>query len=137
MYTQSSNAVRIFVDALKCIAMLGWWGSGLGKPEGNFLLYVSFHVHPNDADKTHELLLDAIQSYGGVTQWVISRSQRNRFVICPIEIFNRSAGIGGNIGKAAFEINNEQPDFGYAAACDLIKLADEIYRRHSIDLKCR
>lgn len=126
-YSQKEEALWLFSDLLNCIARRGWYGAGPGGSSGNYFLYVSFNIHPEDADRVHQLLLDARQSYGGEIEWVVQRYQQNRFILCPIEIAKRGEEIN-NLGDAAQEFHAAQSELGYLVAIDLIRLSDEIYR---------
>lgn len=127
-YSQKQGASWIFSDLLNHIGRRGWFSAGPSSEDGQALLYASFHIHPDDADRVFDFLEEAVRMYGGVTKWAIDRQQQNRFVLCPIEVAMK-AKESENFGKAVEEIHWQFPNLEREAAVDLIRLSDFIYNK--------
>jgi hypothetical protein len=131
-YSQHHTASRIFSDLLNHVARRGWFGAYPGSEDGRSLLYTSFHVHPDDADRIFALLQKSIAAYGGATDWVLDRREHNRFFLRPMQLAVR-ARLSSNIGVAASEVLELYPDLALEAARDLITLSDFVYRDYLLD----
>lgn len=129
-YSQKQEASWIFSDLLNHIGRRGWFSAGPSSEDGKTLLYASFHIHSDDADRVFDLLEEAVRAYGGGTKWAIDRQQQNRFVLCPIEVA-RKAKESGNFGKAVEEIRWQFPDLERETAVDLIRLSDFMYKAYA------
>lgn len=126
-YSTESGAAWIFSDLLNTVARRGWFMAAPSAEDGLSLLYASFHIHPDDADRLFTLVQKAIPMYGGRTEWVLTRQQHNRFFPCPVQLA-LEAGKSGNSGRAAAEIRARSPELERAAALDLILLSDFLYK---------
>jgi hypothetical protein len=129
MYSKREEAAWIFSDLLSCVGRRGWFSAGPIADDGKSLLYVSFHMHPDDADNVFTLIQNAILSYGGSTEWALERQRHNRFVLCPLPMDSRARQLG-NFGSAAEEIRREIPLLQREAASDLILLSDFLYKSY-------
>lgn len=127
VYSEHEKASRIFSDLLSHIARKGWFSAYPGTTDGSSLLYTSFHVHPDDADRVFALLEKSIQTYGGTTEWVLRRQQHNRFVMCPKQVSELGQALN-NLSLAAAEIDESESELGLSAAKDLILFSDFVYR---------
>lgn len=125
-YTEKEDAAWVFSDLLKVVARRGWFSAGPSAEDGKSLLYVSFHVHPDDADDLFALIKKGIVAYGGRTKWVLEREQNNRFLLCPVEVGLRARKLN-NVGGATDEVRHEMPELEHEAALDLILLSDFLY----------
>jgi hypothetical protein len=126
-YSKKVEAAWIFSDALICVGRRGWFSAGPSADDGQSLLYASFHMHPDDADKVFALVQKAIDAHEGGTVWVLERQQHNRFILCPLQVASRAAKLG-NFGKATEEVRREFPALERNVAADLILLSDSLYR---------
>jgi hypothetical protein len=126
VYTKKQSAAWIFSDLLSCVSRRGWFSAGPSAEDGKSLLYASFHIHPDDADRLFELIQKSIHTYGGRTAWVLDRQQHNRFILCPAQLESKAKELN-NFGKAAEEVRREFPELEHDAAVDLILLSDFIY----------
>jgi hypothetical protein len=114
------------MDLLATIARRGWFGAGPRVDDGMSLLYTTFHIHPQDAERVNLQLQKAIHSYGGETEWTLDRHQENRFVLYPVELARMTQEVG-NFDIAVEIIRKELPELERKAESDLIKLADYLY----------
>ena len=128
-YSARRSAAWIFMDLLSEIGRRGWFGAGPSADDGMALLYVSFHVHPEDADRIFLLVQEGIRCYGGETEWVIDRLQQNRFIIYPIQLEMKAREVD-DFQKATEIIRNEFPSQERDAARDIIVLSDVLYQLH-------
>jgi len=125
-YTSSARAGKIFSDMLNSVSRRGWFSSAPSTDDGQSLLYVSFHVHPEDADRLSESIEKAISEYGGNTKWRLTRTQQNRFVLYPEQLAVRTEQ-SGDLGAAMMETRRVLPNLEREAATDLILLSDFTY----------
>jgi hypothetical protein len=127
-YSEKTKAAGIFMDLLQSITVRGWVGCGPAVKNNDSLIYVSFHIHPNDADHIYELMSSALGiDFRGI-KWIIKRMQSNRFFICPEQIDTRGSELG-NFDAAVNEVMKDNPDFAQVAAQSFIEACDEIYRQ--------
>lgn len=128
-YSTRNSAAWIFMDLLSAVGRRGWFGAGPSADDGMALLYASFHMHPEDADRTFLLMQEGIRCYGGATEWVIDRLQQNRFIICPIQLELKAREVD-DFRKATEAIRSGIPSLERDAARDMILLSDVVYRLH-------
>lgn len=126
MYSKKEEAAWIFLDSLSRIVRRGWFSAGPSAQDGKSLLYVSFHVHPDDADRLFALIQRSSSLYGGKIEWILERHQHNRFILCPHQIALQAKELG-NFGKAVAKARKVSPALEREAASDLIILSDFLY----------
>jgi len=125
-YTNSAEAAWIFSDLLNSVFRRGWFSAAPSADDGKSLPYLSFHVHPDDADRPYESLENAMIAYGGNTKWRLKRTRQNRLILCPEQVALRAEQLG-NFGNAVMEIRETLPHLERGAATDLILLSDFLY----------
>ncbi|UZW76372.1 hypothetical protein [Alkalimarinus sediminis] len=88
-----NNAI-VFLDLVGRIAGKGWHGYGPVKEGLDSLLYVSFHVNPNNSQAFWELINSALsQDYENF--WFITRgSKPNRIYLCSSELKTKADELG-------------------------------------------
>lgn len=125
-YSSSTRAGKIFSDMLNLVFRRGWFSSAPSADDGQSVLYVSFHVPPENADRLSESIEKAIIEYGGNTKWRLIRTQQNRFVLYPEQLAIRDEQLG-DLGAAVMETRRVLPGLEREAARDLILLSDYTY----------
>ncbi|WP_396271192.1 hypothetical protein [Ideonella sp.] len=91
--------------------------------DGQSILYLSFHLHLEDADSAEAALLDALTNCNGNTKWALLRYKGIRFLLCPEVVAVEGRRIG-NYGEAAKIIRAEYPNLERESASDLVKIID-------------
>jgi hypothetical protein len=126
-YSEKEKAAEIFMDLIKSISVRGWFNSGPCAPDGkDNLLYVSFHIHPDDADNIHQLISSVTKNRFQNISWALSRTMRNRFFLCPEELNERKVALG-EFDAAYNEVQLLNPEYAEQAAKSLIEMSDRIY----------
>ena len=126
-YSKEKNASAIFMDLLNSITLRGWYQASPGTNE-NGILYVSYHIHPDDSDRIFGLISEVISTYKGKVDWILKRNNHNRFFMCPKAIDDRAKQLG-SFDKAYDEFLGEDCEIGVLAAESLKELSDLIYKR--------
>ena len=126
-YSEKERAAWIFSDLLNYIGRRGWFSAWPSTTGEQSLLYVSFHMHPDDATHVSNFIENAISTYDGNTRWKLNCKQGNRFTLCPSQVAELANEIG-NFGNAASEVRKSLPQLEHDAAADLILLADHLYK---------
>ena len=129
-YSSKNRASEIFFDLLDSISRRGWYSAGPDSEENDVdsLMYVSFHIHPDDSDFVFRIINEAISKQKDVF-WRIEKSHGNRFVLCSTIIAEEAISIG-NLGKAARICVDENAELGVLTARELIALSDTIYEMY-------
>lgn len=125
-YSDKSRASQILMDLLGNISQRGWFSSGPSVADEDSLLFASFHVPSEDAERIYWLFTKCIDGYSGLTKWEFRRSDGNRLFLCPSVVSER-AGEVGSFSKAIFDLSKSTPELGRATAQDLIVLCDAVY----------
>jgi len=125
-YSTEEKATWIFADVLNYVGRRGWYCAGPTGEDGKSLLYASFQIHPEDADRVAILLEKAIREYGGGTEWVLQRHQHNRFFLCPVQVALLGEELG-NSSKAVAQLRKTCPALARQAAADLGLLSDFLF----------
>lgn len=130
-YSKSSIPSEVFVDLLNKIGRRGWYKGGPAE-EKDFQLVptISFHMHPDDADRVENILRLGIARYAGNTVWVLQRTSQNRFFLCPDRLIQQGVEEGGLTLHTAANLRDAEPEAGLAANRDLLLLTDCIYNVH-------
>ncbi|WP_156970863.1 hypothetical protein [Andreprevotia chitinilytica] len=125
-YSARPKAGQIFLDLVAHIATRGWYMLSRGDDEADSVLCVSFHVHPDDADRVALLLYSAIEGFSGKTQWVLNRNQHNRFFLTStkaMSVYEKKK----SLADMEREIVTTWPELGQQTATDLLTLSDVVY----------
>lgn len=118
-YSGSDVPVIIFLDLLRTLARVGWFSLAPNKvTDLEIDPRISFHLHPEDAGRVYDLLVRGMREYSGETEWHLSLSDSNRFVLRPENFHDGSSGFYKPEARTAE---------GYMANLDLILLSDYIY----------
>lgn len=129
-YSDKGRASQVLMDLLGNISKRGWFSSGPSVIEEDSLLFASFHVPLEDAERIYLLFNKCAQGYAGQTKWNLRQSEGNRFFLCPIEVSKRADEVGG-INEAVQELSKSAPEIGRLAAQDLIVLCDAVYAENA------
>jgi hypothetical protein len=126
-FSNKSNASGVFFDLLGAISRRGWFNAGPLQEDGenDYLLYVHFHIHPDDAERINLLFEEYINNH---EFWYLKREQGNRFSLYSRELKNKVSETD-DFRKAVHEINSDCKDLGKKTAKELIALSDILYQR--------
>ncbi|MEH6461363.1 hypothetical protein [Chitinimonas sp. JJ19] len=116
------------MDLLKNISLRGWFSAGPSGGEKDSLLFVSFHIHPDDADNFHGMIEPILSCEFFGVRWEMKRTQHNRFFLCPLRLSKRADELG-NFNAAMDEVLQQDPEFGEIAARSLIEASKAIFER--------
>ena len=125
-YSNKGRASQILMDLLSAISRRGWFSSGPSRGEEDSLLFASFHVPIEDAERIYLLFTKSAKKYSGKTRWELIKTEENRFFLCPSEV-SETARLLGGYNQAVQELSRSAPELATAAAQDLIVLCDHIY----------
>ncbi len=120
-YSDNIRGSKIFLDLLKTISRRGWYGVSPVKESQDSLLFIKFHIHPQDADYVYNIITKHLNN----SFWVFYK-KNNRFSLYPkalVDMINKL----NDYSKAFREVDTNSPEVGIEAAADLIVLSDKIF----------
>lgn len=85
------DRINLLLNAISPPARRGWWGVHRETAAGDreVFFYLSFHVHPDGANRIESLLRGVIEQSCEGVKWWLSQSQPGRFFLCPEAILER------------------------------------------------
>lgn len=95
----------------------GWWSISNKYGEDNYILCIVFHTHPDDGDKTEELIRPLLNDF-----WFFDRFAPNRFLLCS-ELYHQLSIIEK---RDIHYINEIYSNLGYETGRELKKLIERI-----------
>ncbi|WP_338845694.1 hypothetical protein V8J88_18440 [Massilia sp. W12] len=125
-FSTKSKAAGVFMDLLQSISVRGWFNAGPSGSEQDSLLFISFHIHPDDADYIHEIMSQAFSHDFFGIKWDVKRTKHNRFFLCPMRLSILADELGG-FEAALDEVQQQDLEFGELAAKSLIEASKAIF----------
>lgn len=125
-YLEEERASQVFKRLLETITVRRWFCSGPYVKGIDQVLFVSFHVHPDDATHMYDLISVAAKEECAGVFWSFKRVMQNRFFLCP-DILSYAYEVPGEFGLLEEEVLKQHPDLGVRAAQSLKLLSKKIY----------
>ncbi|WP_458232252.1 hypothetical protein [Roseateles sp. P5_E8] len=87
----TDNHIAELLDAICPPARRGWWMASRETASGDrhVFFFLSFHVHPESASETEDLIRGAIAQNAGLIRWTLVHGQAGRFLFCPEDLVQR------------------------------------------------
>ncbi len=127
-YSTEILEYKIFLDVISRFVRLGWHGVGPIEKDDqgrDGFIYISFHTHPEDADKLDELLQKVITSE---SFFCFKRSRGNRFSICSKK-FNTLEQESENFSEALEKAKENGNSLSIQTATQIKLLSDLLYEK--------
>ena len=125
-FSNKTNASGVFFDLLGVISRRGWFNAGPLQENGecDSLLFVHFHIHPDDAERINSLFEDYINSHDF---WYLKREQGNRFSLYSQELKNKITEVN-DFRQAINDVESNYKELGIRTAEELMVLSDSVYQ---------
>ena len=135
-FSTKSKAAGIFMDLLQSISVRGWFNAGPSGGERDSLLFVSFHIHPADADNIDEIMSSAFSREFSGIKWDVKRTKQNCFFLCPMRLSILADQLG-SFDAALDEVRHQDLVFGELAAKSLIEASKAIFEQFNASGKSK
>ncbi|MBU2712861.1 hypothetical protein [Zooshikella harenae] len=112
-----SSSASEFLNLIDDLFEKGWHGYGPSLKDSDSLLYISFHVNPENSDVLNDLLVKCIESCNQ-DFWSLKRSRNNRFYLCS-NTFKSKADELGSYEEAVKSLSDTGADLGEVTAREL------------------